>query len=118
MLSAEQSKGLEFDAVVVIEPGDIAAESASGLRLLYVALTRSTRFLTVVHSGPVLPTRADAGASEAPEFEGPTAGARGRAGQDAGGYERYWPDQWPARRAFRAWVPFRFRGNRQASIAG
>ena len=40
------------DAVVVVEPGDIAGETARGLRTLYVALTRPTQRLTVVSSGP------------------------------------------------------------------
>ena len=55
LVSAQESKGLEFDAVVVADPGRIASESAWGLRLLYVALTRTTKFLTVVHSGDPLP---------------------------------------------------------------
>ena len=48
-------KGLEFDGVVVVEPGAIVAEAPQGLRALYVALTRATKVLTVVHAGP-LPT--------------------------------------------------------------
>ncbi|MEY2959017.1 MAG: hypothetical protein RLZZ01_1585 [Actinomycetota bacterium] len=43
-------KGLELDAVVVVEPGRIADDPRLGLRALYVALTRSTQRLTVVHS--------------------------------------------------------------------
>ena len=46
-------KGLEFDAVVVVEPARIVAESAQGLRALYVALTRATKRLTVVHDEPL-----------------------------------------------------------------
>lgn len=45
----EDAKGIEFDAVVVVEPGQIAARH--GLRALYVALTRATQRLTLVHSG-------------------------------------------------------------------
>jgi hypothetical protein len=55
LLSPAEAKGLEFDSVVVIEPERIVAESDRGLRMLYVALTRTTRFLSVVHSGPLLP---------------------------------------------------------------
>ena len=44
-------KGLELDAVVVVEPSAIVAEEPQGLRSLYVALTRATRRLTVVHTG-------------------------------------------------------------------
>lgn len=43
-------KGLELDGVVVVEPAEIVASNQHGLRLLYVALTRSTQRLTVVHS--------------------------------------------------------------------
>jgi DNA helicase IV len=46
-------KGLEFDSVVVVEPARIVAESPQGLRALYVALTRSTKRMTVVHSEPL-----------------------------------------------------------------
>ena len=44
-------KGLELDGVVVVEPANIVAEEQQGLRALYVALTRSTRRLTIVYSG-------------------------------------------------------------------
>src|SRR3954466_11232218 len=44
ILTPRQSKGLEFDHVVVVEPAAIAEEGgASGLRELYVALTRPTQ---------------------------------------------------------------------------
>jgi DNA helicase IV len=46
-------KGLEFDSVIVVEPGRIVHESAQGLRALYVALTRATRRLAIVHSEPL-----------------------------------------------------------------
>ena len=46
-------KGLEFDAVVVVEPAGLVAESAQGLRALYVALTRATQRLTLVHAEPL-----------------------------------------------------------------
>jgi len=46
-------KGLEFDGVVVVEPARIVAESPQGLRALYVALTRATQRLTVVHADPL-----------------------------------------------------------------
>ena len=51
LLTAAQSKGLEFDAVLVLEPADIVAAHARGLNDLYVALTRATKSLGVVHSG-------------------------------------------------------------------
>ena len=44
-----EAKGLEFDAVVLVEPAMLAGDSRAGLRGLYVALTRATRALAVVH---------------------------------------------------------------------
>jgi DNA helicase IV len=46
-------KGLELDSVIVVEPGRIVSEEPQGLRSLYVALTRSTRRLTLVHAEPL-----------------------------------------------------------------
>jgi DNA helicase IV len=48
-------KGLELDDVIVVEPQRIVNDFEQGMRLLYVALTRSTRSLHVIHSEP-LPT--------------------------------------------------------------
>lgn len=48
VLTPEQTKGLEFDVVVVLDPAGIEAESERGLSDLYVALTRTTRRLGVV----------------------------------------------------------------------
>jgi DNA helicase IV len=46
-------KGLELDAVVVVEPARIVAEEPQGLRSLYVALTRATKRLYLVHADPL-----------------------------------------------------------------
>ncbi len=46
-------KGLELDGVIVVEPAAIVADEMQGLRALYVALTRSTRRLSIVHSQPL-----------------------------------------------------------------
>ena len=48
-------KGLELDGVVVVEPAAMVADEQQGLRALYVALTRATRRLTVVHSAELPP---------------------------------------------------------------
>jgi hypothetical protein len=53
VLTVAEAKGLEFDAVVVVEPGAILGESPRGASDLYVALTRTTRRLGVVHTGPL-----------------------------------------------------------------
>jgi DNA helicase IV len=52
ILTPRQAKGLEFDHVVVVEPAAIAEDGEQGLRELYVALTRPTKTLVVVHSRP------------------------------------------------------------------
>ncbi|SFW91540.1 HelD family protein [Amycolatopsis australiensis] len=46
------SKGLEYDAVVLVEPVDLIRESTTGRRVLYVALTRATQQLIVLASNP------------------------------------------------------------------
>ncbi len=46
------AKGLEFDATIVVEPAAIA-QYPNGLRLLYVALTRSVQELVIVHAEPM-----------------------------------------------------------------
>ncbi len=48
-------KGLEVDASVVVEPAAILAEEPQGARSLYVACTRATKRLTIVHAS-ALPT--------------------------------------------------------------
>lgn len=53
VMTAEQSKGLEFDAVVLIEPAEVLADGGPGD--LYVAMTRPTTALRVVHSAPLPP---------------------------------------------------------------
>lgn len=49
LVSPVEAKGLEFDAVVVVEPAAIAAEDSHGRRQLYIAFTRTTGHLAVVH---------------------------------------------------------------------
>ena len=46
-------KGLELDGSIVVEPSRIVREEPQGLRALYVALTRSTKRLVLVHSEPL-----------------------------------------------------------------
>jgi hypothetical protein len=55
LLSPHEAKGLEFDAVVVVEPGDIVDDDPRGHRLLYIALTRATRYLHLVGAAADLP---------------------------------------------------------------
>jgi DNA helicase IV len=58
LVSPQEAKGLEFDAVVVVEPEEIVASDERGHRLLYVALTRTTGYLDLVCVGEPLPLAA------------------------------------------------------------
>lgn len=49
VLEPRETKGLEFDAVVLVEPAEIA-EGSGGTSDLYVAMTRPTQRLVVVHA--------------------------------------------------------------------
>ena len=56
VVPASVAKGLEFDRVVVVEPAAIAAaepDERTGLRRLYVVLTRAVSELTIVHAEPL-----------------------------------------------------------------
>ena len=47
-ISPLNAKGLEYDAVIVVSPDQIVAESPGGERVLYVALTRPTQRLVTI----------------------------------------------------------------------
>jgi DNA helicase IV len=49
-VSPLDSKGLEYDAVVVVEPDRIVSDTLGGVRALYVVLTRATQRLVTVNS--------------------------------------------------------------------
>ena len=51
LLTPQESKGLEFDAVIVVEPQEVIDEHSRGAAALYVAMTRATQRLHVVASG-------------------------------------------------------------------
>jgi len=55
LVRPEDAKGLEFEAVVVVDPEGIVRETEHGVRMLYIAFTRTTKYLTVVHTGVHLP---------------------------------------------------------------
>ncbi|WP_300405713.1 AAA family ATPase [Nocardioides sp.] len=48
VLNGLDTKGLEFDAIVVVRPQEIEDESQTGRATLYVVLTRATQLLTTV----------------------------------------------------------------------
>jgi DNA helicase IV len=53
LLEVRAAKGLEFDVVVVVDPQAILDGSPRGANDLYVALTRATTRVLVVHPGPL-----------------------------------------------------------------
>jgi hypothetical protein len=53
VLTPDEAKGLEFDAVIVVEPAAVLEGSEHGLRSLFVALTRCTNRLVLVHARPL-----------------------------------------------------------------
>ncbi len=55
VLTVAGAKGLEFDAVVLVEPAAIERESPRGANDLYVAITRPTQRLLVLHSEDLPP---------------------------------------------------------------
>jgi DNA helicase IV len=80
VLTPYGAKGLEFDAVLLCEPGRLLDGSRSGAAELYVALTRATQRLGVLHSAP-LPAALDGlvadgvGAVSSPSEAVPVGGA-------------------------------------------
>jgi DNA helicase IV len=57
VLTPREAKGMEFDHVILVEPAQIVEEAVEGqgLRELYVALTRPTTTLVLVHARPLPP---------------------------------------------------------------
>ncbi|MET7401769.1 ATP-binding domain-containing protein [Dactylosporangium sp. NPDC005572] len=51
VLTVKQAKGLEFDGVIVVDPQRLVDESPRGANDLYVALTRATQRLGILHPG-------------------------------------------------------------------
>ena len=56
LLTVGQSKGLEFDRVVLVDPAGLLAQSPAGGHDLYVAITRATHRLTVIHDNDLPPS--------------------------------------------------------------
>jgi DNA helicase IV len=55
VVPAPLAKGLEFDGVIVVEPAEIAASGAHGVRLLFVALTRAVQHLAIAYTSELPP---------------------------------------------------------------
>jgi DNA helicase IV len=54
VVSPQGAKGLEFDSVIVVEPAEIVQADPRGERLLYIALTRTTKYLDVIYADPAV----------------------------------------------------------------
>ena len=67
-------KGLEVDSTIVVEPSDIIEGEPQGARSLYVAVTRSTKRLVIVHAkalpGFLVSDDAETVAASVAEFQG------------------------------------------------
>jgi DNA helicase IV len=50
VLSPTEAKGLEFDAVIVVEPAEIVRDEPGAERALFVALTRAVQHLAILRS--------------------------------------------------------------------
>ena len=48
VLTGLETKGLEFDGIVVVRPHEIEEESATGRGTLYVAFTRATQLMVTL----------------------------------------------------------------------
>jgi DNA helicase IV len=73
LLTVAQARGLEFDRVVLVDPAGILAQSPAGGHDLYVAITRATHRLAVVHDGPLPAVLCRLGGTIPPD---PPGGAR------------------------------------------
>lgn len=72
VLSASDVNGLEFDHVVVVEPAMIVGDEPAGLGRLYVALTRCTQTLSVIHARPLPRELSGTEQENTSEEEGPS----------------------------------------------
>jgi DNA helicase IV len=53
VMTATDAKGLEFDGVVIVEPAALSEAGHRGAGDLYVAMTRPTQVLEIVHHAPL-----------------------------------------------------------------
>ena len=59
VISPRESKGLEFDGVVILEPQEMLDSAGARVGDLYVAMTRPTQRLRVISSGRIAAGMAD-----------------------------------------------------------
>ncbi|MEU5398812.1 ATP-dependent DNA helicase [Streptomyces sp. NPDC005963] len=95
VLAAAQAKGMEYDHVLVVEPATIADRGPAGLRQLYIALTRSTQSLTVLHTSPLPDALTNSGGTPTPTVGEPGSSGPTSTAQDPGEAESVEPDDAP-----------------------
>ncbi len=88
LLSVGDAKGLEFDAVLLVEPGEIARHGRRGASDLYVALTRPTKRLLLLHATALTPELEATVTLEQGRFAGARREVDPTAGSDSGGLGR------------------------------
>lgn len=59
LLTPQESKGLEFDSVVIVDPAAFVSSLPRGASALYVSMTRATQRLTLVGELPAAPAQDD-----------------------------------------------------------
>ncbi|MCK9250712.1 MAG: HD domain-containing protein [Solirubrobacteraceae bacterium] len=84
LLSGAEAKGLEFDRVVLVEPRRIVTDSSAGWRELYIALSRATQQIIVVHA-QALPAPLPGGDPVVEGYGDGTADASGSDARQTGG---------------------------------
>ncbi|UJW33374.1 AAA family ATPase [Saccharothrix sp. AJ9571] len=67
LLTPREAKGLEFDSVLIADPAAILNAGPLGHNDLYVAMTRATRRLGVIHPGPCPPDLTDLTGPDRPD---------------------------------------------------
>ena len=50
LIDPMSTKGLEYDATVLVDPDEVSRESPGGVRVLYVALTRAAHRMTIIET--------------------------------------------------------------------
>ncbi len=84
VLRPREAKGLEFDAVLLCEPQRMLADPGSGPGELYVALTRATQRLGVLHTEPLPPVLAGLAGQRGRREAAPGPRGSGAAGRRGG----------------------------------
>jgi UvrD-like helicase C-terminal domain len=86
-----EAKGLEYDAVLLVQPSELVAESVTGRRALYVALSRATQRLTILSDDDSWRTAARQPPDQTAEASVRTSGRPPRCRSRSSDEGRSWP---------------------------